>query len=97
MRYFHKHEFNALKPFSYIARRGPRKPCVDGGLLSGAPPRPLAAQSLRYISSAWHRISRRRDEAVMNIDVMPARMSQTELDDLARAIHLLERRSLAAR
>ena len=33
----------------------------------------------------------------MNIDVMPARMSQTELDDLARAIHLLERRSLAAR
>jgi hypothetical protein len=33
----------------------------------------------------------------MNIEVMPARLTQRELDDLARAIKLLERRSLASR
>jgi hypothetical protein len=33
----------------------------------------------------------------MNIEVMPARLSQPELDDLAKAVKLLERRSLASR
>jgi EcsC protein family len=33
----------------------------------------------------------------MNVEVMPAKMSQPELEDLAKALRLLERRSLASR
>ena len=97
MRYFHKNEFEALSPFAYY--------CWAAGALflaiitldlsgSGA----LAARPCRPILRGRGRGNAPASEGVMTtIEVMPARLTREETEDLKRAIACLEGTSFAQR